>query len=284
MATSKTAICQMALGHLAIADQLTDVDTDQTAIARAMRTYYTMALTQLLEAQPWAFATRYYDFKEQTGSGTVTVAANIGTFTTSQDGTLNEGDTLTIGGVEYAVGARTSGTVWAVTGANVTSQAFTIAKAVTADPTDEWLWAYRIPSKILLPRKLVDGNRTPIRSNRPVFRVGSDSTGKLLYTDWDDPVVLEYTESITDVTQYPERFVLALSALLAFLTAPLLTKGDPNQLGVRAFQVFRAAIEDAAATDANQNVPDDDPEAELTQFRNGVSFFNQETYRQRWGY
>lgn len=281
MAASKTAICQMALGHLAIADQLTDVDTDQTALARAMRTYYTMALTQLLEAQPWAFATRYYDFLAQAGSGTVSVSSGTAAFSQSQTTTLNAGDTLTIGGVEYPV-VSGSGTSWTVTGADVGASAFTIAKAVTDDPTDEWEFAYRIPSKVLLPRKLVDGNRTPIRSNRPVFRVGSDSTGKLLYTDWADPVVLEYTEVVTDVTQYPERFVLALSALLAFLTAPLLTVGDPNGLGIRAFQVFRAAIEDAAATDANQNVPDDDPEAELTQFRNGVGYMNRDRYRGYW--
>lgn len=285
MAASKTALCQMALGHLAIADQLTDVDTDQTAVARGLRTYYTMALTQLLENQPWAFATRYYDFKEQTGSGTATVTlTNTITFSVSQDGTLNVGDTVTIGTTEYVITARTSGTVWSTSGANVGASAFTIAKQATENPTDEWLWAYRVPSKVLVARKLVDGNRTPIRSNRPVFRIGSDATGKLLYTDWDDPVVLEYTEAITDVTQYPERFVLALSALLAFMAAPLLTGGDPNQLGIRAFQVFRAAIEDAAATDANQNVPDDDPEAELVQFRNGVSFYNTERYRSRWGY
>lgn len=285
MTATKTAIAQMALGHLGIADTITDVDTDQTAVSRGIRTYYGMALRQLLEAQPWAFATRFYDFKAQAGSGTVTVTGTTtATFSSDQDGTLNVGDTITIGTTEYAITARTSGTVWTTSGANVTAQAFTIAKDVTDDPTEEWPYAYRVPSKIVLPRRMVDGNRTPIRSNRPSFRIGSDATGKLLYTDWDDPVVLEYTEEVTDVTQYPERFVFALSALLAFLTAPLLTQGDPNGLGNRAFQVFRAALEDAAATDANQNVPDDDPEAELTQFRNGVSFFNQERYRTRWGY
>lgn len=277
MAASKTAIAQMALGHLAIADIITDVDTDQTAVSRAIRTYYTMALTQLLEAQPWAWATRYYDFLAQAGSGTVSVSSGTATFSASQTTTLNAGDTITIGGVEYPV-VSGSGTSWTVTGADVGASAFTIAKAVTENPTDEWKYAYRIPSKVLLPRKLVDGNRTPIRSNRPVFRVGSDSTGKLLYTDWDDPVTIEYTELITDVTQYPERFVLALSALIAFMIAPLVTAGDPNGLGKRALQVYGAAINDAAATDANQNVPDDDPEAELIQFRNGSGFFNRDPY------
>jgi hypothetical protein len=282
--TTKTQIAQMALGHLAIATPLTDVDTDATAIARAIRTYYDMALRQLLEAQPWAFATRTYDFLAQPGSGTVSVTANVGTFSVSQDGTLNTGDTVTIAGVPYVVGARSSGTSWAVTGANVGASAFTIAKAVTVDPTEEWQFAYRVPSKVLVARRLLDGNRTPIRANRPVFRVGSDATGKLLYTDWDRPVTLEYTEVITDTTQYPDRFVLALNAFLAFLIAPTVTAGDPNQLGPRAYQVFRAALEDAAATDANQQVPDDDPEAELTQFRNGFGRFNQERYGYRWGY
>jgi hypothetical protein len=277
MTATKTQIAQMAVGHLGIADILSNVDTDATAVARGLRTYYPTALRQLLEAQPWAFATRFYNFKAEPGVGTVTVTGtNTATFSVSQDGTLNVGDTITIGTTAYVIGTRTSGTVWATSGANVAGQAFIIAKAVTANPTQDWAYAYRIPSKIVLPRRLVDGNRTPIRSNRPTFRIGSDATGKLLYTDWDNPVVLEYTEEITDVTQYPERFVLALSALLAFFAAPLLTQGDPNQLGMRAFQVYRAAIEDAAATDANQNVPDDDPDAELAQFRNGG------TWDRRW--
>jgi hypothetical protein len=109
--TTKTQIAQMALGHLAIATPLTDVDTDATAIARSIRTYYDIALRQLLEAQPWAFTTRTYDLLAQRGQGTVAVTSNVGTFTVNQDGTLHTGDNVVINGVAYAIGARTSGTV-----------------------------------------------------------------------------------------------------------------------------------------------------------------------------
>jgi hypothetical protein len=237
MPTTVESICEQALGHLGIGDTITDVDTDLTAIAKAFRRFYQPTLDELQETVPWAWAKRYYDFTAQAGSGTVTVTGtNLATFTTDQDGTLNEGDTITIGAVEYVIGARTSGTVWATDGANVSAQAFTIAKGVTANPTLDWDYAYRVPSKVLAVRRLVDGNRTPIRTNWPVFWMGSDATGKLLYTDETTPVI-EYTESITDPTQYPPNFVAALAALLAFKVAPLLTGGDPNRLGVRALQV-----------------------------------------------
>jgi hypothetical protein len=62
------------------------------------------------------------------GTGTVSVAANVGTFSTSQDGVIVAGDTVTIGATPYLVGARTSGTVWALTGANVGASAFTVTK------------------------------------------------------------------------------------------------------------------------------------------------------------
>jgi hypothetical protein len=266
--TTIESICEQALGHLGIGDTITNVSTDQTAIAKAFRRFYQPTLDELQETVPWAWAKRYFDFTAQAGSGTVTVAANVGTFTVSQDKTLNVGDTITINDVEYVIGARTSGLVWATSGANVTAQAFTIAKGVTANPTLDWGYAYRVPSKVLAVRRLVDGNRTPIRTNWPVFWMGSDATGKLLYTDETTPVI-EYTESITDPTQYPPNFVAALAALLAFKVAPLLTGGDPNRLGLRALQVAQGYILEATASDANQNQPDDDAAPDTIQFRNG---------------
>lgn len=50
------------------------------------------------------------------GAGTVTVASTSLTFSGSQDGVLNVGDTVTVGANPYTISARTSGTVWVISG------------------------------------------------------------------------------------------------------------------------------------------------------------------------
>ncbi len=282
MATSVESLCQMALAHLAESTTVTNYLTDQTAVARAFRTFYVPTRDWLLQSNPWGFATRYFNLKEQTGTGTaaVTLGTTL-TFSTDQDLNVDTGDTITIGTTEYVLGARTSGTVWATTGANVSASAFTITKAVVDDPTEDWDYAYRLPEACWQVRRLVDGNRTPIRSNRPVMRVGNDGTYRILYTDVSDPVVIEYTARVTDTTLFSPLFDEALAAMLAFKVAPLVTKGDPSNLGQRALQVGQAFLAQAQAVDANEIVPDDDPLPDSLQFRGGYDW--EGTYRTRSG-
>lgn len=263
----KETLCELALTHLGIDAEITDLDTDDTSIARTLRRLYIPTLREVLEAHPWSFAKRTFDLLAEPGRGTVTVAANVGTFTVDQDPYLHAGDTLTIGTTEYLLGARTSATVWALTGANVTAQAFTIAKAVTEDPTDDWGYAFRVPSCALVVRRLVDGNRTPIRSNRPLYEIVEDDDGRLLYTDTSDPVTIEYTVLQETTTRYSSLFDRAFAGLLAFHAAPSLTGGDPANLGVRARAVGLSALAEAQARDANEQEPDDDADAELIQVR-----------------
>lgn len=266
MATVKS-VCEQALGLLGISDTVTDIETDGTARTKALLRYYDSTVQLCLRSQPWRFATRYFELTGQTGTGTVTVATNVGTFTSSQDGLLDVGDTVVIGGVDYTVGARTSGTVWALTGGDVVGQAFTIEKAVTADPTPDWAYAYRVPSAALVVRRLVDGNRVPIRSNRPVYRLGSDSSGPLLYTDESTDVVIEYTADVAEA-DWPSDFAMGVAGILAFHVAPLLAEGDTN-VATMAYQIGQQWLSTAAAIDAQQNVPDDEPASDLEDFRNG---------------
>lgn len=255
-----------------MADEIGTLATDQTAVARAFRRFYEPTRDELLSASPWTFARRYFALAGQAGTGTVTVTGgNTLTFSVTQDGTLGVGDTVKIGTAEYVVTARTSGTVWTTTGANVGASAFTVIKASIANPTEDWRKAWRLPSRVLIVRRLVDGNRTPIRTNWPVFATGSDASGRLLYTDVERPTI-EYTESITDVTVFPPYFSAALAAILAFKVSPLVTNGDPSQLGTRALQVGQAFLADAMATDLNQRQPDDDPTPDLLQYRSGAYY------------
>lgn len=260
----------MALGYVGEYPTIVTLATDQTASARAFRTFYEPTRDWLLQQTPWNFATRYFSLIGQTGTGTVTVTGtNLATFTTTQDDIIAAGDTITIGTTDYVIGARTSGTVWATSGANVSAQAFTIVKAVTEDPTEDWAYGYRVPAAVWQVRRLVDGNRMPIAANRPVFRMGSDGTYKILYTDYSDPVTVEYTAKVTDVTLFSPVFDNALAAFLAFYVAPLVTKGDPSNLGMRAAQIGQAFLADAVAIDGNERVMDDDPLPDALAFRNG---------------
>lgn len=258
----------MALAHLGESQTIADVDTDQTAVARAFRTFYVPSRDWLLQQTPWGFATRYFNLLGQTGLGTVAVSSGTATFSTSQTDYLVAGDTFTVGTTTYTVTSG-SGTSYVVTGADVSSSAFTIIKAVTSNPTDDWEYAYRLPTVAWYVRRLVDGNRQPVRSDRPVYRMGHDGTYRLLYTDLSDPVTVEYTARVTDTTIFSPIFDEALAAFLAFKVAPLVTKGDPSGLGLRALQVARQFIGDAAAADANENVMDDESVSDFLLYRNG---------------
>lgn len=59
------------------------------------------------------------------GSGTVTVATTSLTFSASQDGVIDVGDTVTVGANSYTISARVSGTVWTISGGSAaTDQAW----------------------------------------------------------------------------------------------------------------------------------------------------------------
>lgn len=273
MAASVEAICELALGHLGMSDSITDVTADQTAVARAFRRFYDQTRDEVLTAFPWTFAKRYWKFTNQPGTGTVHVTTHGGhtdaKFSTSQDTYLVAGDTITVNSVVYTLVERHNANDWHVTPTTVQAagSTFTITKARISDPTADWAYAYRLPLTVLHPLRLVDGNRTPIRSNWPVFWIGEDDTSRVLYCNYDTDVVLEYVKSVTDTTKYPVLFTQALAAKLAFYVAPLLVGGDPNPVIGRVAQVYGALLGEARAANIMQSRPDDDADAELIQGR-----------------
>ena len=273
MAASVEAICELALGHLGMSDTITDVTTDQTAVARAFRRFYEQSRDEVLTAFPWTFAKRYWDFLEQDGTGTVYIHSHTShydaDFTSSQDLYLGVGDTITVNGTTYTMVERHNVNTWHVTPSisQVAGSTFTIAKKRLTDPTLDWAYAYRMPADILQPLRLVDGNRTPIRSNWPVFWTGEDDTSKLLYCNYDTDVIMEYVKSVTDVTKFPVLFTQALACKLAFYAAPLLVGGDSSQVSARVAQMYVSFLAEARAMDAMRSRPDDDADAELIQGR-----------------
>lgn len=58
MASSKTEICNMALGHLAVSDEIQNFDTERTVQAQACRRFYDPTVEEVLRDFAWPFAGR----------------------------------------------------------------------------------------------------------------------------------------------------------------------------------------------------------------------------------
>lgn len=68
MADSDTEICNMALGHLAIDNDIGELDTDRTVEARVCRKFFTTCRDQTLRDFPWPFAKKLVELAVITDS------------------------------------------------------------------------------------------------------------------------------------------------------------------------------------------------------------------------
>jgi hypothetical protein len=203
MTLTKTQICNMALAHLAISKELSNVDTTDatTPIGKACNLFYETARDKVFRDFLWPFATRV--------------------------------DALSL---------------------------------VQEEPSTEWRYAYRYPSDCKRIVRIVSGVRPETRSTRANYRVLADGTGRLIYTDKEE-AELEYVMQLTDVTKWPEDFVMMVSLLLAFLIAPRVTGGDQFKLGARAYQAYAMAKAETTENAANEEQPDE-PGSDLLAARN----------------
>jgi hypothetical protein len=194
---AKVDICNLALSHLGIGKDLTDVDTDAGQEALACRRFYSTALEKVLRDYDWPFAT-------------VIEALAL----------------------------------------------------VEEDPNDEWAFSYRYPSGALKFRRILSGQRNDTRQSRVPYRLISDSQGRLILTDAEQAEG-EYTANVTDPALYSPDFVIALSYLLGGFIAPRLTAGDPYKLGEKSLRMYEYEISKARANAANEEQPDELPDAEM---------------------
>lgn len=142
--------------------------------------------------------------------------------------------------------------------------------------TLDWQYSYRLPADSLYARRLLPGTRLDVPETRIPFALGSDATGGLLFTDLaavaatsTTPAIpqLEYTAAITAEARFPADFSQAFSLKLAFYMAPVLTGGDPNKLGARAYQLYQIAIANAQDTAKNEQQADVAPDSEFIRIR-----------------
>lgn len=129
----------------------------------------------------------------------------------------------------------------------------TVALAlIQEDPNDEWGYEYRWPLNCLTPLRIVDGDRTMAT---PVpFAVAGDASGKVIWTDEEDAVLLYVIDLATDPTHYPSELASALAWKLAAEVGLALSR-EPA-LAQRAEQKYHKALSIARAAQANEEVAD----------------------------
>lgn len=169
---------------------------------------------------------------------------------------------------------------------------FATLQLVQTAPTSEWAFSYRYPSDCLLFRRICSGLRTDNRQSRVSFKIGKDSQGQLILTDWQNavqsttgnPVLVpdcEYTFQAYDTQYWPSDFIQALSWKQAFYIAPAFFKGDPFQLRTFAEQQYEKALSEARAANANEEQPDMVPDSEFVRARDGIltNPYSDQTYK-----
>ena len=133
----------------------------------------------------------------------------------------------------------------------------------------DWLYSYTYPADCIRARKIrVQPRRPDVRLARVPFVVSqqlvlTDVAPIAATTDLPAMPELEYTVVVGEAA-WPIDFVSAISQLLAWYAAPLLTAGDPHKLGLRARDEWDRMIRSAWESNMNEREEDTgDPESEF---------------------
>lgn len=130
---------------------------------------------------------------------------------------------------------------------------------IASNPTNEWAYSYAMPTNALGIRRMQIGStRVDTSTSRaPYARVGS-----LIYTDMPSAII-EYTERVTAVERFPPSFVAALAYKLASMIAAMVTGGDPQKLGIVAYEKYLRERNNAMLAAASEGAPDLVPDADV---------------------
>lgn len=200
--SSRSEIANMALSHIGQGNDITDVDSDSSAEAKACRRFLDIAIDNVLRDFDWNFARVYASFN-----------------------------------------------------------------LVATNPTPEWGFAYRLPADCLNFKRIITGFRQTNHDNAMPFRLGTDVTGGLVYTDMPN-MQGAYTSRVTNTALFPPDMVIALSYLLASLILTRISSGDPYNIRKLLMQAYQMAIGNARANGANEEQLDKPSESEFIRARN----------------
>ena len=127
---------------------------------------------------------------------------------------------------------------------------------VTDDSTADYEFAYRYPSDCLKVRKIqLLGDRSPTNDKRIPYIIGGDDAGLLIYTTIADASIW-YTTYASDPSRYPEDFIMAFAAKLAWLAAPAIIGGNYQDLRKEVAQFYDLQLKSSRATALNEQQPD----------------------------
>lgn len=103
-----------------------------------------------------------------------------------------------------------------------------IAGTATVPVNEDWQYSYRLPSNLVALRRITTGLKRLFDPNPTMWRLGTDLTGRLLWTDEIDPII-EYTQRLPDcVLRADPLFRDAFGWRLAAALAPSLAQVDPE--------------------------------------------------------
>lgn len=130
----------------------------------------------------------------------------------------------------------------------------------------EWCFNYRYPADCSKAIRILSGVRNDTESTRVPYRILSDDTGKLIYTDKEN-AQLEYVTNNQDPSRWQPDFVMAFSLLLAAYIAPRLTAGDPFKLGERSYQAYLLSNSKSKANAVGEQQSEQPPDSEYINAR-----------------
>jgi hypothetical protein len=140
---------------------------------------------------------------------------------------------------------------------------------VTADPTEEWLFAYTIPADCVSIRRILDGSgtRAETETSRRQFIIASHNAVPVIFTD-RETAVAQYTLRVADPLLFPSDFITALSAYLAFKVAPkLVPPKERSAAQAAAWAQYTQALAQAQISSATEEVPELESDSSLERSR-----------------
>ena len=142
--------------------------------------------------------------------------------------------------------------------------------------TPEWTYCYQAPGDLLHMFRFVSTRLTnDTRQSRiPYTIIGAPAAGYLIFTNWPGnftnvPVLIEYTWDNTNIPQWQADFILAMSYYMAYLIAPVITRGDPYQMQQKLMALYDKAIVSASNTNADEEQRPEEPQSEFVRARDG---------------
>lgn len=137
-----------------------------------------------------------------------------------------------------------------------------------ANPTNEWLFSYTIPSDCLAMRRILDGSgvRAETETSRVKFII-ANATVPVIFTD-QESAQAQYTVRVADPLQFPADFITALAAYLAFKVAPrLVPSKDRSRVQADVWAQYRQALGQAQVSSAMEEVPELETDSSLERAR-----------------